>query len=408
MQGRKADMLQHILGKHLIQSMERMNGMETKMTALQSENEALRKEIESFQNIVLSIPNKDGPLKEEKQGSLQSSVNDLQTQVEKLKHANQQKDVDILSLKSLVNELQKERDERELAKIQIRSFGDAVEKDCPTAAPKRNGIFNDGVTNSSPKPWPTNQPEMDDTKTPANLRDMRLKALECPYHLQREPVLSVTGMPDLVKPEAVMSHVKQKLETQQTHLLKLNDSVQALQDNLTRYSVAIDEVRLRQDVLDVKTTNGILIWKIPDIRRRFRDAVDRRTISLYSPPFYTSPHGYRMCIRTYLNGDGIGKGTHISLFFVVMRSEQDNLLSFPFQQSVRFTLVNQKNPASSITEAFVPDLNSPSFQKPENDMNIASGFPKFARQSVLHDENFTSGNAIFIKCQVDLAGLTAQ
>ena len=23
----------------------------------------------------------------------------------------------------------------------------------------------------------------------------------------------------------------------------------------------------------------------------------------------TSPHGYRVCVRTYLNGDGIGKGT---------------------------------------------------------------------------------------------------
>ena len=157
---------------------------------------------------------------------------------------------------------------------------------------------------------------------------------------------------------------------------------------------------LWQYILDVKTTHGILVWKIPDIRRRYRDAVDRRTISLYSPPFYTSPHGYRMCIRTYLNGDGIGKGTHLSMFFVVMRSEHDNLLNWPFKQSVRFTLINQKNPGGSITEAFVPDLKSPSFQKPDNDMNIASGFPKFANQSILQDENFTVGNVIYIRCQV--------
>ena len=152
---------------------------------------------------------------------------------------------------------------------------------------------------------------------------------------------------------------------------------------------------LWQYILDVKTTNGVLIWKIPDIRRRYRDAVDRRTISLYSPPFYTSPHGYRMCIRTYLNGDGIGKGTHLSIFFVVMRSEHDNLLNWPFKQSVRFTLINQKNPGGSITEAIVPDLKSPSFQKPDNDMNIASGFPKFSNQSLLQDKNFT-----VVRCQV--------
>ena len=95
-----------------------------------------------------------------------------------------------------------------------------------------------------------------------------------------------------------------------------------------------------------------------------------------------------MCVRTYLNGDGIGKGTHMSVFFVLMRSEHDNLLSWPFKQSVRFTLINQVNPTASVSEAFIPDLSSPSFQRTEKDMNVASGFPKFARQSILHDDNF--------------------
>ena len=204
---------------------------------------------------------------------------------------------------------------------------------------------------------------------------------------------------------AETSHMREEIKSHDTQLLKMSETLHTVQTQLTQYAVAIDDVRLRQDILDVKVTNGLLIWKIPDIRRRYRDAVDRRTISLYSPPFYTSPHGYRMCIRTYLNGDGMGKGTHISLFFVIMRSEQDNLLTWPFKQSVRFTLVNQKNQTASITEAFVPDSKSPSFQKPEKDMNVASGFPKFARQSVLQEENFTLGNMIYIKCHVDTTGL---
>ena len=208
--------------------------------------------------------------------------------------------------------------------------------------------------------------------------------------------------------EGVMSEMRLEMDSQQTQLLKICENLQSVQQSLTQHAVVIDEVRLRQDVLDVKTTNGVFIWKIPDIRRRFRDALDGRTISLYSPPFLTSPHGYRMCVRTYLNGDGIGKGTHMSVFFVLMRSEHDSLLSYPFKQSVRFTLVNQSNPTASITEAFVPDLSSPSFQRPEKEMNVASGFPKFARQSVLHDDNFTQGNVIYVKCQVDLTGLTCQ
>ena len=195
-------------------------------------------------------------------------------------------------------------------------------------------------------------------------------------------------------------------EEVKSQIQRISTSILEIQDTITQYGTAIEDIRLRQDILDVKTTNGILIWKIPDVRRRYREAVDRKTISLYSPPFYTSPHGYRVCVRVYLNGDGIGKGTHISLFFFIMRSEQDNLLSWPFKQRVRFTLVHQKKSSLSITEAFVPDHNSPSFQKPKQDMNVASGFPKFARQSVLQDEGFTQDNVIYIRCQVDLSGLT--
>ena len=202
-----------------------------------------------------------------------------------------------------------------------------------------------------------------------------------------------------------VSKLRDDLENQHSQLIHLSDNVQVMQESFTQFSITLDELRLRQDVLEVKTTNGMFIWKIPDIRRRYRDAVDRKTISLYSPPFYTSPHGYRMCIRVYLNGDGIGKGTHISMFFVLMKSEHDCLLSWPFKQTVRFTLINQVNQESSISEAFAPDLSSPSFQQPSSEMNVASGFPKFVRQSILQDEEFTKGNAIFIKAQVDLNGL---
>lgn len=202
-----------------------------------------------------------------------------------------------------------------------------------------------------------------------------------------------------------VTKLRDDVENQQSQLVRLNDNVQSLQENFTQVTITLDDLRLRQDVLEVRTTNGIFIWKIPDIRRRYRDAVDRKTISLYSPPFYTSPNGYRMCVRVYLNGDGMGKGTHISVFFVIMKSEHDSLLSWPFKQSVQFTLINQVNQHNSISEAFSPDLSSPSFQKPTAEMNVASGFPKFTRQSILQNEEFTQGNTIFIKAQVDLTGL---
>lgn len=56
--------------------------------------------------------------------------------------------------------------------------------------------------------------------------------------------------------------------------------------------------------------------------------------------FYTSKYGYKMCLRIYLNGDGTGRGTHLSLFFVVMRGMSDALLKWPFNQKVRHRSVH--------------------------------------------------------------------
>ena len=207
---------------------------------------------------------------------------------------------------------------------------------------------------------------------------------------------------NVVKPTLEeLSHLK-------SQLVGYMETVQTVQESVTRHAVAMEEIKLRQDILDVKTTNGVFIWKIPEIARRYSDAQQRRTLSLYSPPFHTSPHGYRMCIRAYLNGDGSGKGTHISVFFVLMKSEHDNLLSWPFKSPVTFQLLNVSSTGSNVTETFMPDLQSPSFQQPKSEMNIASGFPRFAKQAVLKDSNYTKGDAIFIRCKIDLTNIDSK
>lgn len=58
-------------------------------------------------------------------------------------------------------------------------------------------------------------------------------------------------------------------------------------------------------------------------------------LSCSLPAFYTSKYGYKMCLRIYLNGDGTGRGSHLSLFFVVMRGLSDALLKWPFNQKVK-------------------------------------------------------------------------
>ena len=122
--------------------------------------------------------------------------------------------------------------------------------------------------------------------------------------------------------------------------------------------------------------DAVLIWKITHVSAKINNSYDEPEKSIYSPPFCTSRHGYKMCARIYLNGDGMGKGTHISLFFVIMRGEYDALLRWPFRQKVTFMLLDQEN-VEHVIDAFRPDPNSSSFQRPRREANIASGCPLF-------------------------------
>ena len=76
---------------------------------------------------------------------------------------------------------------------------------------------------------------------------------------------------------------------------------------LASHDTRLAEHGLRLDMMDSRNTDGVLLWKITDTRRRRRDAVSGKTQSIYSQPFYTSPNGYKMCARLYLNGDGMGR-----------------------------------------------------------------------------------------------------
>ena len=155
------------------------------------------------------------------------------------------------------------------------------------------------------------------------------------------------------------------------------------------------EVRL--ELLERATYNGVLLWKIDDFARRRKEAMDGVTMSLYSILFYTSRHGYKMCAMVYLNGDGMGKGTHLSFFFVVMKGPFDALLPWPFKQKVTLAIIDQAG-KKHVTDTFRPDPQSNSFQRPtQTKMNVASRCPMFIRQEQLLNGGFVKDDYIFLR-----------
>ncbi|KAL1274435.1 hypothetical protein QQF64_027249 [Cirrhinus molitorella] len=191
----------------------------------------------------------------------------------------------------------------------------------------------------------------------------------------------------------------------QEKIENLSNKVRQLERTLTMRDLQLAESEQSLRELQFCTYDGVFIWKIADFSRRRQDAVGGRAPAMFSPAFYSSKYGYKMCLRLYLNGDGTGRGTHLSLFFVVMRGKYDALLKWPFSQKVTLMLLDQNN-REHIIDAFRPDVSSTSFQRPISEMNIASGCPLFCPLAKLAGKSsYLRDDTIFIKAIVDLTGL---
>ena len=166
------------------------------------------------------------------------------------------------------------------------------------------------------------------------------------------------------------------------------------------FNKSVTDMDLKIQLVENKALNGELIWKIDRLDFRMAQAKLGKVTALHSAPCYTKQYEYKYCLRLYLHGDGMGRGTHISIFFVVMKSEYDELLAWPMKKRVTFELINLENEANSVIETFVSNRNSSSFQRPTKNMNVATGCPTFISIEQFLNAGFIKDNCAFIRTTV--------
>ncbi|XP_021117813.1 TNF receptor-associated factor 1 isoform X2 [Heterocephalus glaber] len=188
----------------------------------------------------------------------------------------------------------------------------------------------------------------------------------------------------------------------QERILSLEQRVMELQQTLAQKDQALGKLEQGLRLMEEASFDGTFVWKITNVTRRCHESACGRTVSLFSPAFYTAKYGYKLCLRLYLNGDGTGKRTHLSLFIVIMRGEYDALLPWPFRNKVTFMLLDQNNREHAI-DAFRPDLSSASFQRPQSETNVASGCPLFFPLNKLQSPKhaYVKDDTMFLKCIVE-------
>lgn len=80
----------------------------------------------------------------------------------------------------------------------------------------------------------------------------------------------------------------------------------------------------------------VACFKVTNFRRLKKNQLDWT-----SPPFYSHPGGYKLCLNVESNGYDTGKGTHISVFVYIMKGDDDKSLPWPCKAHVTVELLNQ-------------------------------------------------------------------
>ena len=217
-------------------------------------------------------------------------------------------------------------------------------------------------------------------------------------------VLLVESNRTIVETSREVGMVKRQAESVQESTRRIDRRIESIEHTLALRNVTLADLEEYVRQQEFSSYDGQLLWKITEFARRRNEAVSGQQISFYSPCFFTGRYGYKMCARIYLNGDGMGRGTHISVFFVIMRGQYDALLRWPFRQKVTFMLMDQDN-VEHVIDAFRPDPSSSSFQRPRRETNIASGCPMFCPLTELNNHAYVRDDTMFLKIIVDTSDL---
>ena len=145
-----------------------------------------------------------------------------------------------------------------------------------------------------------------------------------------------------------MVSCKYEIISCKTEVLR-KDMAEHEEDTGQHLQLAVDTVRQQQITIrdmQAQSRKMPMTFKLTYFNQR-KTAND----IFYSPAFYTSPGGYKMCILVYANGDEKGKGTHVSVFAHLMKGENDDYLPWPFTGKVIFELLNQLEDNNHRSEA---------------------------------------------------------
>jgi len=115
--------------------------------------------------------------------------------------------------------------------------------------------------------------------------------------------------------------------------------------------------------------------------------------------------GYHLSLKVFSNGNGVGEGSHVSIFLNLKQGNDDDSLPWPYQATYTCSILNQDEDNGHITHSVNTEneaYENKCWEKPTSSVeNVGFGFSKFASHQDLRSP-YLKGNKLAVRVEVKM------
>ncbi|XP_038213525.1 TNF receptor-associated factor 6-like [Zerene cesonia] len=160
---------------------------------------------------------------------------------------------------------------------------------------------------------------------------------------------------------------------------------------------AVAKMKQNNDML-LRYCMGHYIWKVDNFKARLDAMIKDHNKMLYSPGFYTSPNGYRFCVRLNISPlNPLCFALHVHL----MKTENDDYLDWPFNGRISFAMINQYDHEYTQRDTMMSNSTLIAFRKPTTEICVRGfGYTEYAVVSDVVRNGFVKDDVLIIKVHI--------
>ena len=140
----------------------------------------------------------------------------------------------------------------------------------------------------------------------------------------------------------------------------------------------------------LSSNDSQFLFSLPPVKFTITDFLKMKESNTewVSPPFYTHPHGYKVCLVVYPNGIEYGKGSHMSVFVGLLKGEHDDQLAWPLELDVAIELLNWREDKEHLEHTVT--MNSEYYKLTKNGIKMSPRNTCFIHHSLLSYNSSTN------------------